>query len=229
MRQVRARKLSETAHQLAAGATDILGLALDMGYRSHEAFTRVFREHLGFTPEQVRAQGTCSRLTLAESIYMSTSPAKTLDNPRIVTGKPIILAGLAERYDCQDPSAIPAQWQTFGAHIGHIPNEIKGVAYGACYNFDTEGFCDYLACVEVSTAHDVPAEFRTVNVPAQQYAVFTHCEHLAGIRETIAAIWESWLPNSPDKAVIDVMLERYGPEFDARAGMGGFEIWVPVA
>ncbi|HEY0567659.1 MAG TPA: AraC family transcriptional regulator, partial [Xanthobacteraceae bacterium] len=47
MRYVRARRLSEAARALAGGAPDILSLALDADYGSHEAFTRAFRDHFG--------------------------------------------------------------------------------------------------------------------------------------------------------------------------------------
>src|SRR5579872_3452276 len=50
MRYVRARRLSEAARALASGAPDILTLALDADYGSHEAFTRAFRDHFGITP-----------------------------------------------------------------------------------------------------------------------------------------------------------------------------------
>lgn len=39
MSYARARRLAEAAKRLAAGAPDILGVALDAGYGSHEAFT----------------------------------------------------------------------------------------------------------------------------------------------------------------------------------------------
>src|SRR5580698_2774858 len=58
MRYVRARRLSEAARALAGGAPDILSLALEADYGSHEAFTRAFRDHFGITPETVRAS-TC--------------------------------------------------------------------------------------------------------------------------------------------------------------------------
>src|SRR6202051_2238086 len=51
MRYVRARRLSEAARALANGAPDILTLALEADYGSHEAFTRAFRDHFGVTPE----------------------------------------------------------------------------------------------------------------------------------------------------------------------------------
>ncbi len=54
MRYVRARRLSEAARALADGAPDILALALEADYGSHEAFTRAFRDHFGVTPEAVR-------------------------------------------------------------------------------------------------------------------------------------------------------------------------------
>src|SRR5271168_4403298 len=55
MRYVRARRLTEAARSLAAGAPDILSLALDADYGSHEAFTRAFRDQFGLTPETVRS------------------------------------------------------------------------------------------------------------------------------------------------------------------------------
>src|ERR1700744_4766532 len=55
MRYVRIRRLSEAARALASGAPDILNLALEADYASHEAFTRAFRDYFGITPEAVRA------------------------------------------------------------------------------------------------------------------------------------------------------------------------------
>ena len=56
MAYIRSRRLSEAARALAAGAPDILSVALDWGYGSHEAFTRAFREQFDLTPDAVRAR-----------------------------------------------------------------------------------------------------------------------------------------------------------------------------
>src|SRR5690606_28886374 len=53
MRYVRGRRLTEAARSLASGAPDILAVALEAGYGSHEAFTRAFHDQFGRTPEQV--------------------------------------------------------------------------------------------------------------------------------------------------------------------------------
>src|ERR1700742_1108545 len=97
MRYVRARRLSEAARALAGGAPDILSLALEADYGSHEAFTRAFRDHFGMTPETVRA-GTClNQLGLQEPIMMDSTALDHLKPPRFETGKPLLVAGLGER------------------------------------------------------------------------------------------------------------------------------------
>ena len=52
MRYVRTRRLSEAARALAGGAPDILTLALEADYGSHEAFTRAFRGISGLRPKR---------------------------------------------------------------------------------------------------------------------------------------------------------------------------------
>ena len=70
MRYVRGRRLTNAARSLSAGASDILSVALEAGYGSHEAFTRAFRDQFGLTPETVRAQCHLGNLELVEPIKM---------------------------------------------------------------------------------------------------------------------------------------------------------------
>lgn len=228
MRYVRARRLTEAARRLAEGAADILAVALDAGYGSHEAFTRAFRDQFDLTPEQVRAQAHTDNLLLVEPIIMSATPATELEPPRFENFRPILFAGLVARYDCQSPAGIPDQWQVFGPDIGRIPGQVGQIAYGVIYNFDSDGSFDYMSAVEVSGPSDLPKGLTTLHVPARKYAVFYHRGHIAGIRGTMSAIWGQWLPKSGHKAFEGPTLERYGPEFDPRTGIGGLEIWVPI-
>src|SRR5258707_12041261 len=89
MRYVRARRLSEAARALAGGAPDILKLALDADYGSHEAFTRAFRDHFGVTPEAVRSLARLDNLRLQEPITMDSTLIDNLQAPRFLTGKPL--------------------------------------------------------------------------------------------------------------------------------------------
>jgi AraC family transcriptional regulator len=111
MRYVRARRLTEAARALAGGAPNILELALEADYGSHEAFTRAFRDHFGVTPEAVRA-GTCfDQLRLQEPIMMDSTALDHLQPPRFETGKPLLISGVGERYNWEGGAAIPGQWQ----------------------------------------------------------------------------------------------------------------------
>lgn len=227
MRYVRGRRLSEAARTLAKGAPDIIGVALDAGYGSHEAFTRAFRDQFGLTPEMVRASGTVHNLTLLEAFTMDKMSKNTLTPPRIEDGRALLVAGLGERYRFENVGGLPALWQRFGEHIGHVPGQVGDVAYGVCYNTDDTGF-DYIAGVEVADFDPLPVEFSRVRVPAQRYAVFAHHDHVSTVRGTFMAIFNEWLPKSGYRSADAPVFERYDERFDPRTGTGGFEIWVPV-
>jgi AraC family transcriptional regulator len=228
MRYVRARRLSEAARALASGAPDILNLALDADYGSHEAFTRAFRDHFGVTPEAVRASSRLDHLKLQEPIQMDSTVTDNLQPPRFETSKPLLVAGIGERYNNENAAGIPGQWQRFHQSVANIPARIGPVAYGVCGNGDDAGNFDYIAGVEVSDFSDLPREFSPVRIPEQKYAVFTHGGHVSIIRRTFNTIWNHWLPASGLKAADAPIFERYDANFDPLTGNGGFEIWVPV-
>jgi AraC family transcriptional regulator len=228
IRYLRARRLSEAARRLAEGADDILGIALDVGYGSHEAFTRAFRDHFLLTPEQVRAQGHFNNTRFVEAITMNSTPTVDLAPPRFETLMPMRFAGLVERYDCQSSGGIPDQWQRFTPYLGNIPGQVGKIAYGVCFNFGGDGNFDYMCGVEVASASDLPKGLTSLTAPGQRYAVFEHRGHIAGIRATISTIWSKWLPESSHQAADGPSFERYGPEFNPLTGLGGFEIWIPI-
>ena len=228
MRYVRARRLTEAARALANGAPDILTLALDADYGSHEAFTRAFRDHFGVTPEAVRASTCLDHIKLQEPILMDSTLTDNLQAPRFQTGKPLLVAGIGERYTCETSAAIPGQWRRFHQSVANFPGRIGPVAYGVCCNGDDAGNFDYIAGVEVADFSDLPREFSRVRIPEAKYAVFTHSDHISTIRRTVNTIWNHWLPASGLKAADAPNFERYDENFDPLTGNGGLEIWIPV-
>jgi AraC family transcriptional regulator len=225
---LRGRRLTEAARSLSAGASDILCVALDAGYWSHEAFTRAFRDQFGLTPETVRAQRHLDNLALVEPIKMDETLLANLEPPRLEDGKPLLIAGLGERYSCETSTAIPAQWQRFLPHFGNIPGQIGRTAYGVRCNSDDDGNFDYVCGVEVAGFSELPAEFSRVRIPAQRYAVFNHRDHVSTIRRTINTIWSKWLPESGRDVADAPDFERYGEDFDPKSGCGLVEIWIPL-
>lgn len=228
MRYVRERRLTEAARQLADGAPDILTVALNWGYGSHEAFTRAFREQFGMTPEALRASRDLSSIRLSEALPMQADTAITLPEPRIEHGRPMLIAGLGGAFSVDKVAGIPALWQRFAPHIGHIPGQIGRAAYGVSLNCDDSGNFDYIAGVEVSDFDNLPAEFARTRVPAQIYAIFEHRGHVTAIKQTYEAIWRGWLPKSGRKPADGPTVERMDQRFDSATGNGVLQIWLPL-
>jgi AraC family transcriptional regulator len=227
MRYLRARRLSEAARALVNGAPDILSVALDVGYGSHEAFTRAFREQFGVTPESVRTQGNLNNLRLMEAMKMEGNMLKVLD-ARFETGRVLLISGIGSRYNCANTAGIATQWQGFVPHIGNIAGQVGRKAYGTMCNFDEDGNFDYICGVEVKDFSHVSPDFSTVRVPAQDYAVFTHSDHISTIRSTWMTIWNKWLPDSGREVEDAPNFELYGENFDSVTGRGLVEIWLPL-
>ena len=227
-RYVRARRLTEAARALAAGAPDILHVALDADYGSHEAFTRAFRDHFGVTPETVRAATCLDKLKLQEPILMDSTAHDTIAPPRFETGKAMLITGVGERISFETSAVIPGLWHRFHQQMDDLPGRIGQIAYGVCCNGDDTGTFDYIAGVEVADFSGLPRDFSRVRIPEQRYAVFSHKEHISTIRRTISTIWNHWLPASGHKLADAPSFERYDENFDSVTGNGGLEIWVPI-
>jgi AraC family transcriptional regulator len=228
MRYVRLRRLSEAARALADGAPDILSLALEADYGSHEAFTRAFRDQFGLTPDAVRARASVAGLPLQEPVMMDSSPLATLVPPRLVRNKPLLVAGVAERFSHENGAGIPALWRRFHQTVADIPARVGNDAYGVCCNGDDAGNFDYIAGVEVADFSDLPRAFARIRIPAATFAVFSHTEHISSIRRTVSTIWNHWLPSSGYTVADAPNFERYDARFDPLTGHGGLEIWVPI-
>jgi AraC family transcriptional regulator len=228
MRYLRARRLSEAARRLAGGAPDILEVALDAGYGSHEAFTRAFGEQFGMAPEAVRARSRANNIKLLEAIKMDETLLAHLDPPRIEQGRTKFIAGLGERYTAETCVNIPAQWQRFVPHLRRIPGQLGRTAYGVLCNSDDAGNAEYISGVEVPDFARVPKDWSRIRIPPQKYAVFHQPDHISTVRRTFYTIWNRSLPEAGLKPAEGPEFERYGEEFNSQTGAGGFEIWIPI-
>ena len=228
MRYARARRLSEAARTLAARQPDILSVALEAGYGSHEAFTRAFRDQFGVTPEACRAAASTDHIKLVEPIRMNKSLFIELAPPRLTDGEALLIAGFGARYTFDTNEGIPTRWQRFGPHIGHTPGQAGPETYGVACNFDDAGSFEYVAGVRVSDFGELPPGFAAVRIPAHRYAVFDHPGHVSMLRRTHHTIWSDWLPASGLRMADSPNFERYGRSFDPVTGTGPVEVWMPV-
>jgi AraC family transcriptional regulator len=228
MRYARGRRLSEAARILAGGEADILSVALEAGYGSHEAFTRAFRDQFGVTPDSWRAHPCFDHIQLVEPLRMDKTLLADLDAPRFEALGELLVVGLGARYTFETNQAIPTQWQKFGPHIGHVPSQSGPETYGVACNFDSGGSFEYIAGVQVSDFADVPQGLTALRIRPQRYAVFTHPGHVSQLRRTHYTIWNKWAPESGVQIADAPNFERYGASFNPATGVGLIEVFMPV-
>jgi len=228
---LRGRRLSEAAKSLAAGAPDILSVALDAGYNSHEAFTRAFRDQFGMTPEQVRKARTTEKLLLMEPLRMKTNLKTKLAPPAIETIEKMTLVGIRKKYSGATLAGIPDQWQQFQPYLSIIP-----AASGEFFTLgvimepadgDPDGF-DYMCAVK-DPGVDLLAGMERLEVPSLCVAKFTHTGHIATINDTCAEIFAHGLAAAGLTTAGPIsFFEVYGPDFDTATGLGTVGLWMNV-
>ena len=228
MQYTRGRRLTEAARSLARGANNILDLALESGYSSHEAFSRAFRSQFGVTPEAVRDSGSLTGLAIIEPMTVPSQEAVRVHNPRLVAGAEVRIVGLAAHYSYDAIAGIPGQWQRFMTFATTIPERRPGIPIGVATNVDADGGFDYICAVEVSAFSTMPAEWVRIAIPAHRYAVFEHLGHVSTIQNTYSAIWDEWLPAHQLTSSDAPSIERHKETFDPRTGNGGVDLWIPV-
>ena len=228
MAYLRARRLTEAARSLAMGKTDIMDVALEAQYCSHEAFTRAFVNYFGIAPNQVRAQKTFEKLDIMETFPVKKELIIELEAPRQETLGAMKLVGTSCYCTFENTVEIPRIWKIFNERMHEIEFAKPGAAYGACCDVKENGQFRYLAGVPVREEQTIPVGMDMVEIPPSTYAVFQHNGHISDFHKTVYTAWNKSLPDlgwqprkSPD-------FERYDHRFDPETGRGIVELWIPI-
>jgi AraC family transcriptional regulator len=228
MKYLKARRLSEAARQLAAGAPDILAIALESGYGSHEAFTRAFRDQFGQTPDQVRERGSVEGLATVAPLRLRDGRARP-PVPQLKKLGRIKLVGLGAPCSPGETIHIAAQWQRFmSSFYGAIPHKVKQMPIGLCEPPDDEGCFNYVCAAQVDSFGQRPAGLTQFECEPMTYAVFAHDDHVSKIFDTYTAIWNEALPALARTAANSPVLEYHNDAFDPGTGLGGLRLCIPL-
>jgi AraC family transcriptional regulator len=175
----------------------------------------------------VREHGRMEGVELMSPVRIDDKNTTTIAPARVVREDALYIFGLGQRY--RTNAGIPLQWDRFTPYLGTIRNQVGKETYGVICNPDDTGSYEYITGVRVSEFPDKPAEFSRLRIPPQTYAIFDHKGHVASVGTTWRAIWEHAIADAGYRALDGAAFERYGEQFDGRTGLGGFELWVPIA
>ena len=183
----------------------------------------------------MRAQGDVTNLNLVEPIRMDETLLTTLEPPRFEDGRALLLAGLPSP-KCNAMALKPAR--PFPRNGSASRRRIAQAGPRARPDRPRR----LRRALEQRRRRQRRLHDRSgsrglrLRVAAQRYAVFTHRQHISGIRRTWYTIWNKWLPQLASDEGIEALdapdferrFEQCGEEFVGRTGLGGVEIWVPV-
>lgn len=136
------------------------------------------------------------------------------------------VSGPAGEYTMEQLGEIPGQWTRFESEL-----RAQGLEEGPYFGIplgEQGRPMRYVTAIPAEQVKEQPAEWETVEVPAQFYAVFQEEGGAKVIQETWAGIWREWLGSSGRTVTRGPMVEFYAPGF-GRGGHLRFEIWIPVA
>lgn len=229
MEYVRVRRLTEAAYALAAGAADILSVALEAGYASHEAFTRAFKAQFGKTPEEVRASESVAGLPVLDAIRTAGRKPIALQPPHFEKSGELRFVGLSEPCPYGQTEHIPGQWQRFMSGLyQQIENRAPAIPVGVNVAGENDDDPRYVCAAEVSRFGDIPKGLVKLTLAPASYAVFEHKDHITTLHQTYIAIWNDWFAPSGKRPAEAPSFERHNPTFDTRTGYGGVQVWIPV-
>ena len=176
---VRRLRLERAAHRLTRGDDDVLALALDAGYSSHEAFTRAFKRRFGVAPSVFRQERRAVIARQTEGIIVDV---------RIRTRESVHVAYVRHvgPYD-----QVGDAWQTLMKWGWSKMMFGRPETFGLCHDdpdVTAPEQVRYDACMVVDPNSKVKGAVELKEVKGGKYAVATHEGPYDNLGETYAGL-----------------------------------------
>lgn len=241
---MRRRRLALAARELVTTRRRVLEIALDLGFESHEVFTRAFRALYGLAPNTYRHQRRdllrCEDLDgfAAQMIERMPRPVKPAHiAARVVERGPLCLVGMevvtsvAENID---RGVIPQFiGQVFHSRVGEIPERANvSEQFGLETTDPHTDRLAHFAAFEVRGLVQPPQGMELRVLPVRSYAVFTPERFLDPYAYSLLVRYAfgEWLPISGRQFsgvfTMDVYSQRYDPHLGIRHLQ--LDVWVPL-
>ena len=226
MGYLRRRRLSNAALALTHGSDDILTIALDAQYASHEAFTRAFTTTFGCAPRDLRRTDIIATLPLQDPIPMQNNDFLDLAAPNIEDRPALRVAGLSIPCSKDKIAEITPLWTKFNAMFFEDGLD-QSAAYGVSYNVADDGTFDYMAAAQLA-GDTAPKGMNTLDIPAGRYAVFEHNGHVSDMPKMFHTIWNKSMSEQGLTPRCAPEYECYDKRFDPQTGRGTMVVAIPV-
>ncbi len=233
---VRRRRMTLAGAELAAGAPDLLDVAVRHGYGSVEAFGRAFRSVHGIAPAEARRDGgplrTQSTLRFRLSVEGSSQMDVTVRTmPELIlvghaAEVPLVHRGVNPHIQAHIAAIAPEEHARLKALGDAEPGGILAVTADVAPDAPEGTSLTYLHGVSIGAGTPIPDDLRSLRVEAGSWAVF-----VAGgpFPETLQTLWAAtateWFPSNPWRLRPGPSIVRY---LDFTGATATCELWMAV-
>ncbi|MEX1376616.1 MAG: AraC family transcriptional regulator [Eubacteriales bacterium] len=184
---IRMRRLSNAVIDIITTKRSILDIALDCGYSSNEAFSRIVKDIYGYSPKQIRKNNYEPKLF--EKINLLSTKIKhevIIMEPAILFKGPITLIGISRQLNQGKNvknNLISKIQLDFNGMVSTIKNRVNKDLFYSAYDYDPKDIATledddinytFYYCVEVSDSSDIPENMVAKVIPQAKYAQFTY-------------------------------------------------------
>ncbi len=204
---VRRLRIERAATRLKLGAQPVVGIALEAGYESHEAFTRSFRSVFGVSPSRFRASNRRATAAAPSGLHFAdgakighfktVQPGGKKMEVTIVRRGPLRVAFMRHvgRY-----STVGKTWDRFLPLAGKEGLLGGGAEFiGLCHDdpeVTPQHRVRYDACVSVDESFRPMGEIGVQVIAGGEYAMTTHFGPYDALGRTYTRLLGQWLPRS---------------------------------
>lgn len=246
---VKLRRMAKATETLLQKDKRILDIAIDLGFNSHEHFSRNFKDTFGITPDEYRKNPiTLNRMTKPELLLHYTlidegmpliTDGIVLEINRQQITEPIYFAGEKKDIPLQYLDGLGTEsgvdllddlWRSFHDHkVTTLELSEDSEEIGVAYPCLEEGYFSYFAGAK-SGQEDIPCGFMKWELPMGDYIVCSfEAENfdalvMDALYKAQQYIYNTWLPNH--KLLTEAFCaERYASHSSETTSM---EIWLKL-
>lgn len=218
---VRRLRLERAACRLKLTDAQVVQVAFEAAYETHEAFSRAFRKAFGLSPVQFRRRnGVTARIQMPSGVHYvdrkrlgSFRAAQVEDKTMNVTIKNLQPMRVAFMRHVGPYNEVAKTWEQFTMFLGKEGLLGSGPQFIGISHDDPAvtppDKTRYDACVTVDEKFHPAGEIGAQVIPGGDYAALTHFGPYEKIGESYAKLLGQWLPRSGRRLRATPCLEIY--------------------
>lgn len=195
---IRRIRLERAAFQLLYTTRQIVAIALNAGYETHESFTRAFRHRFAMSPSEYRMTGP--RHASADEKFVLTIRKNQGDFSMDVSVQPCDSILVASARHTGPYAECKKAWDTLCGN----PNVCKTFGpdtkfLGMCYDdpdMTDDDKIRYDACVTIGEPQNFGGGVTTQTIDAGRYAIYVQKGSYDCLHDTYRKLYGEWLPAS---------------------------------